>query len=185
MSESIREVDPNDLRLPPSRASGADPWKLHQQIGQFGIAKDGMPPIFVYEDPEGVLEISDGVTRGYPDSKAGTWRNGPGRRDRALPPQSDQFSVREGSIVNAIETRAKLFAALEALTEVVPEMRGGQLMAAVGELCVDLHGRGLWDADDAELLEAVWQFRRGFEAATAPQRRTEAESVAAANRPRE
>ena len=30
----------------------------------------------------------------------------------------------------------------------------------------DLHGRALWDATDAELLEAVWQFRRNFEAAT-------------------
>lgn len=63
MPQSIREVDPNDLRLPPSRASGADPWKLHRQIRQFGSSKDGMPPIFVYEDPDGVLEISDGVTR--------------------------------------------------------------------------------------------------------------------------
>lgn len=63
MSEPIREVDPGELRLPPSRASGADPWKLHRQIGQFGSAKDGMPPIFVYEDPDGILEISDGVTR--------------------------------------------------------------------------------------------------------------------------
>jgi hypothetical protein len=63
MSQSIREVDPSDLRLPPSRASGADPWKLHQQISQFGSSKDGMPPIFVYEDPDGILEISDGVTR--------------------------------------------------------------------------------------------------------------------------
>jgi hypothetical protein len=45
-------------------------------------------------------------------------------------------------------------------------MRAGQLLAAVGELCADIHGRGLRDADDAELLEAVWQFRRNFEAAT-------------------
>lgn len=63
MSDTIREVDPNDLRLPRSRASGADPWKLHQQIGKFGSSTDGMPPTFVYEDPDGVLEISDGVTR--------------------------------------------------------------------------------------------------------------------------
>ena len=63
MSEPIRDFDPNELRLPPSRASGADPWKLHQQIRQFGATKDGMPPILVYEDPDGVLEISDGVTR--------------------------------------------------------------------------------------------------------------------------
>lgn len=63
MSSLIREVDPNDLRLPPSRAGGADLWKLHRQMGQFGFSKDGMPPIFVYEDPDGLLEISDGVTR--------------------------------------------------------------------------------------------------------------------------
>jgi hypothetical protein len=66
------------------------------------------------------------------------------------------------------ETRADLFAALEELSEVVPEMRIGQLIAAVGELCVDLHGRGLWDASDTELLEAVWQFRRNYEAAVKP-----------------
>lgn len=64
------------------------------------------------------------------------------------------------------QTRVELFVALRELSEVVPEMRAGQLMAAVGELCSDLHGRGLWDATDAEFLEAVWQFRRNFEAAT-------------------
>ncbi len=64
------------------------------------------------------------------------------------------------------ETRVELFVALRELSEVVPEMRSGQLFAAVGELCSDLHGRGLWDATDAEFLEAVWQFRRNFEAAT-------------------
>jgi hypothetical protein len=63
------------------------------------------------------------------------------------------------------DTRADVFAALRELAEAIPEMRGGQLVAAVGELCADLHGRGLWDASDAELLEAVWQFRRNFEAA--------------------
>ena len=65
------------------------------------------------------------------------------------------------------DTQAELFAALHELSELVPEMRAGQLMAAVGELCADIHGRGLWDAADAELLETVWQFRRNFEAATA------------------
>ncbi len=63
MSQSIREVHPGELRLPPSRASGADPWKLHQQIRQFGSSRTGIPPILVYEDPDGILEISDGVTR--------------------------------------------------------------------------------------------------------------------------
>src|SRR5262245_7801497 len=66
-------------------------------------------------------------------------------------------------IMSEGETRAELFAALRGLSEIVPEMRAGQLKAAVGELCSDLHGRGLWDASDTELLEAVWQFRRDFE----------------------
>jgi hypothetical protein len=70
--------------------------------------------------------------------------------------------------VSERETRADLFTTLQSLAELVPEMRAGQLVAAVGELCADLHGRGLWDASDAEFLEAVWQFRRGYEAATAP-----------------
>ena len=64
-------------------------------------------------------------------------------------------------------TRAELFATIQSLSEVVPEMRVGQLMAAIGELCADIHGRGLWDAVDEDLLEAAWQFRRNFEGATA------------------
>ena len=66
--------------------------------------------------------------------------------------------------------RAELFTAMQSLSEAVPEMRAGQLVAAIGELCGDLHGRGLWDATDAELLEAVWQFRRNLESATVLQR---------------
>jgi hypothetical protein len=72
--------------------------------------------------------------------------------------------------VSENDTRADLFAALSELSEVIPEMRTGQLMAAVGELCADLHGRGLWDAADAELIEAAWLFRRNYEAAVTPSR---------------
>lgn len=61
---------------------------------------------------------------------------------------------------------AEVFSALHELSEMAHDMRSGQLMAAVGEVCADLHGRGLWDASDAELLEAVWQFRRNYENAT-------------------
>ncbi len=68
--------------------------------------------------------------------------------------------------MTANNTRTELFAALQSLSEAIPEMRVGQLVAAVGELCADLHGRGLWDAADTEFLEAVWQFHRKFEAAT-------------------
>ena len=72
------------------------------------------------------------------------------------------------------ETRSELFAAFRELSESVPEMRAGQLMAAVGELCADLHGRGLWEAGDLELVEAVWRFRRDFEASPAASTRQEA-----------
>ena len=64
------------------------------------------------------------------------------------------------------DARSEIFAAIEALAGIIVEMRAGQLMAAIGELCTDLHGRGLWEASDAELLEAVWQFRSNFEAAS-------------------
>jgi hypothetical protein len=72
------------------------------------------------------------------------------------------------------QTRAELFAALAELSEKIPEMRAGQLMATVGERCAGLHERGLWEASDAELLEAVWQFRRDYEASTAASLRQEA-----------
>jgi hypothetical protein len=65
--------------------------------------------------------------------------------------------------VNVTEARPDLFSALNALYEAIPEMRTGQLIAEVGELCADIHGRGLWDATDVELLEAVWQFQRNYE----------------------
>lgn len=61
------------------------------------------------------------------------------------------------------DVRVELFEALRSLADAAPGMRAGQLMAAVGEVCGDLHGRGLWDADDRELLEAVWKFRRDVE----------------------
>jgi hypothetical protein len=63
VSDAIHEVLPGELRLPPTRSPGADPWKLHQQIRQFGASTAGMPPILVYEDPDGLMEIIDGVTR--------------------------------------------------------------------------------------------------------------------------
>lgn len=61
MSQPIREVDAGELRVPPSRASGADPWKLLQQIRQHGSSSSGMPPILVYEDPDGILRVVKGV----------------------------------------------------------------------------------------------------------------------------
>ena len=71
---------------------------------------------------------------------------------------------------SSTDARSELYTRLSELAELVPEMRAGQLIAAVGELCFDLHGRGLWDATDAELLEAIWQFRRNHQSAATPAR---------------
>lgn len=62
MPIDLRQVDPRELRPPPSRAK-ADPTKLARQIVRFGDRTTGMPPLFVYEASDGVLVIYDGVTR--------------------------------------------------------------------------------------------------------------------------
>src|ERR1700693_1294816 len=62
MAESI-EVDPGDLHLPPSRAQGADPYKLARQIAKHGDSLDGMPPLQVVRGKDGHLRINDGVPR--------------------------------------------------------------------------------------------------------------------------
>ncbi len=63
MVNDIRDVDPQYLRLPPSRLEGADPLKLHRQIAQYGSSTVRMPPLWVYEAADGVLEVYHGVTR--------------------------------------------------------------------------------------------------------------------------
>ena len=59
----FRDVDPAELRVPPSRPQGADPAKLQRQIAQFGRSLAGMPALWVYEASDGVLVVYDGVTR--------------------------------------------------------------------------------------------------------------------------
>jgi hypothetical protein len=63
MPLDFRDIDPRELRLPPSRSTGPDPFKLHQQIAQFGASTAGMPLPWVYEAADGVLVIYNGVTR--------------------------------------------------------------------------------------------------------------------------
>jgi hypothetical protein len=63
MAADIREVDPAELRLPPSRWTGADPVKLQRQIAKHGTSITGMPPLLAYEGSDGILELVDGVTR--------------------------------------------------------------------------------------------------------------------------
>ena len=59
----FRDVDPRELRLPPSRRQGADPGKLQRQIALFGRSADGMPATWVYEGTDGMLVVYNGVTR--------------------------------------------------------------------------------------------------------------------------
>jgi hypothetical protein len=50
---------------------------------------------------------------------------------------------------------------LEALLELSsPDIRIGQLVAWLGELSVDMGGRGLWDVEDEELLPVIERFRQ-------------------------
>ncbi len=63
MAADIRSVDPSELRLPPSRRSGADLFKLHGQIARFGSSTAGMSPLWVYEASDGALVVYNGVTR--------------------------------------------------------------------------------------------------------------------------
>lgn len=62
MASHFRNVDPRELRAPPSRPQ-ADPHKLARQISRFGASATGMPPLIVYEGADGVLVIYNGVTR--------------------------------------------------------------------------------------------------------------------------
>ena len=63
MPVTILDVDPRNLRLPSSRAVGADPIKLQRQIARYGTSNVGMPPIWVIEGSDGVFVIMNGVTR--------------------------------------------------------------------------------------------------------------------------
>ena|SRR5437762_1810731 len=62
-SPEYLDVDPSTLHLPPSRDSGADPWKLQRQIARHGKSTSGMPRLIVYRASDGKLVVYDGVTR--------------------------------------------------------------------------------------------------------------------------
>jgi hypothetical protein len=57
------DIDPCQLRLPPSRLQGADPYKLQLQIARFGRSTAGMPVLEVYRGSDAELMISNRVTR--------------------------------------------------------------------------------------------------------------------------
>jgi hypothetical protein len=59
----LRDIDPRELRLPPSRRQGADPVKLSRHMARHGTSTAGMLPLWVYEGNDGVLMLYNGVTR--------------------------------------------------------------------------------------------------------------------------
>jgi hypothetical protein len=63
MAQEFVQIDPRKLRLPRSRAQGADPVKLQRQIAKHGNSTQGMPHPWVSRDKNGELQILDGVTR--------------------------------------------------------------------------------------------------------------------------
>jgi hypothetical protein len=63
MPQVFLDVDPRTLHVPPSRMSGADPYKLQRQIARFGASTAGMPPPWVYRGADGELMLYNGVTR--------------------------------------------------------------------------------------------------------------------------
>jgi hypothetical protein len=63
MATKLLDVDPRSLHMPPSRLSGADPFKLHRQIALFGSSTVGMPAPWVYRGSDGELQLYNGVTR--------------------------------------------------------------------------------------------------------------------------
>lgn len=59
----FRDVDPRDLRVPPSRRQGADAAKLQRQISLYSRTTSGMQPPWVYKAADGELIVYNGVTR--------------------------------------------------------------------------------------------------------------------------
>lgn len=155
MPRDFRDVDPRELRVPSSRSSGADPFKLQRQIAQFGASAVGMPPLWVYESSDGFLVAYNGVTRatriaklppGSPRSRRGHRKAAPGVCRR---PENWRFAP----MIQPIQQQ--LIRELTAICELSPDVRFGQLLANLGFLAEDHPGRSLWDIDDQELLDVM------------------------------
>jgi hypothetical protein len=63
MATQSLDVDPRVLHVPPSRRTGADPFKLHRQIALFESSKAGMPAPWAYRGSDRELMLYNGVTR--------------------------------------------------------------------------------------------------------------------------
>ena len=63
MPADLRDVDPRELRVLPSRSAGARPDQTRAADCQVWLSTKGMPPLWVCEGTDGVLVIYNGVTR--------------------------------------------------------------------------------------------------------------------------
>src|SRR5580704_654555 len=119
----FRDVDPCELRVPASRRSGADPFKLHRQIARFGASAAGMPPLIVYEGTDGVLVLYDGVTRATRIAKLAPGTLVRGRGDWPAPPGLWAGPQDRRPLAMIPPTKREALAVLTELCELSPDVR--------------------------------------------------------------
>ena len=60
--EQVIDVDPCGLRMPHSKPH-VDVTRLVQHLAKHGSSVEGMPPVWLSEDPQGLYVLVNGVTR--------------------------------------------------------------------------------------------------------------------------
>jgi hypothetical protein len=155
MPADFRDVDPRELRLPPSRAAGADPLKLQRQIAQFGTSTAGMPPLWVYEAADGALVVYNGVTRATRVAKLlpGLLVRVESHRHPASRPRQQSKDRRRAAMINS--TQQEILRKLTRLADLSPGIRLGQLLEHLGFLAEDMFVQGLAELEDEQLLRVL------------------------------
>ncbi len=148
------DVDPRTLHLPTSRLSGADPFKLHRQMAQFGSAVHGMPTLEVYRGTDGKLVIYKWCHPRNARRQAIAWEIGAGGNHRRHSDAGRTFAHYSGHLTMTTN-REELLRLLGELSEHAPELRLGQLVANLATLAKGAQVEAIWDAEDDELLPAA------------------------------
>jgi hypothetical protein len=154
----FRDVDPRELRLPPSRREGADPEKLARQIFLFGRSTAGMSPPWVYEGADGFLMLYNGVTRA-----ARIARLAPGTLIRVEVigklPKNFFLGPANWRLQAMSDTQREAMSVLAEVWSLSPDVRLGQLMAHLGFLGEVHVGHGLGYMEDDELIAILYRHR--------------------------
>ena len=138
------------------------------QIARHGKAVLGMPPLVVYPGTDGELIVHDGVTR----DASGQAAAGPvGARggDRAPTVARVEIPNRRRAIAMIDPMRQEILQVLGELSEVVPDVRLGQLLANLSYLARGLSSEAIWNMDDEELLAVArehleeWRSREEYQ----------------------